>query len=168
MIGIGSALADDPELTVRLPGVDARPVRIVVDTNARLPSASKLAKSAKTQPVWLVTSPASDAATLDKAGVKIIRVPSPSGLDLSAAMQALANEGLTRVLVEGGAALATSLLKARLVDRLLWYRAPKLMGDGVGAVASLSLSNLGDMPHFEREEMLPLGDDVLESYRAAT
>jgi diaminohydroxyphosphoribosylaminopyrimidine deaminase/5-amino-6-(5-phosphoribosylamino)uracil reductase len=169
MIGIGSALADDPELTCRLAGVNTkRNPRIVVDTNARLPLDSKLVRSAAMQPVWLVTSATSDTTALDKAGVKVIRVPSTAGVDLSAALKALGAEGLTRVLVEGGAALATSLLKAKLVDRLLWYRAPALMGEGVGAVASLGLKTLGDMPRFTREETMRLGDDVLESYRAAT
>jgi diaminohydroxyphosphoribosylaminopyrimidine deaminase/5-amino-6-(5-phosphoribosylamino)uracil reductase len=169
MIGIGSALADDPELTCRLPGIAAsRTVRIVVDTKARLPLGSKLVRSAASQPVWLVTSQASDTAALDKAGVKIIRVPGQSDVDLASALKVLGAEGLTRVLVEGGAALATSLLKARLVDRLLWYRAPSVIGEGVGAVASLGLKGLGDMPRFQRQEAIRLGDDVLESYRAAT
>jgi diaminohydroxyphosphoribosylaminopyrimidine deaminase/5-amino-6-(5-phosphoribosylamino)uracil reductase len=138
----------------------------VVDTKARLPLTSKLVRSAASQPVWLVTSQTSDAAALDRAGVKIIRAPGQSNVDLAAALKALGAEGLTRVLVEGGAALATSLVKARLVDRLLWYRAPSLMGDGVGAVASFGLKGLGDMPRFAREGATRLGEDVLESYRA--
>ena len=170
MIGIGSALADDPELTCRLPGVDAsRLVRIVADTKARLPATSKLARSAASQPVWLLTSPTADTAVLRQTGVKCIAVPqTQSGIDLSAALKALAVEGLTHVLVEGGAALAASLLKAKLVDRLLWYRAPSVMGDGVAAVASLGLTGLGDMPRFRHEETIRLGEDVLESYRAPT
>ncbi len=170
MIGVGSALADDPELTCRLPGVDAsRLVRIVADTHARLSPASKLAQSASSQPVWLLTSPAADTAALRNMGVKVIALPlAQSGIDISAALKALAAEGLTRVLVEGGASLAASLLKAKLVDRLLWYRAPSVMGDGVAAVASLGLTGLGDMPRFQYEETIRLGDDVLESYRAPT
>jgi diaminohydroxyphosphoribosylaminopyrimidine deaminase/5-amino-6-(5-phosphoribosylamino)uracil reductase len=170
MIGIGTALADDPELTCRLPGIDASNlVRIVVDTNARLSPASKLGHSAAFQPVWLVTSNTADTGALQKAGAKIITVPpDETAVDLSAAMNALAAQGLTRLLVEGGATLATSLIKANLVDRLLWYRAPSIMGEGTQAVASLDLSGLGDMPRFRHEETIRLGEDVLETYGAAT
>lgn len=170
MVGIGTALADDPELTCRLPGLDASSlVRIVVDTKGRLTLASKLARTAATQPVWLLVSNAADTSVLQAASVKIIPLPGDdNGVDLSAAMKALAAEGLTRVMVEGGATLATALLKANLVDRLLWYRAPSLMGEGTPAVASLGLSRLGDMPRFRHEETIRLGEDVLETYRAAT
>lgn len=170
MIGVGTALADDPELTCRLPGIDASTlVRIVVDTNGRLSLASKLGRTAASQPVWLLTSKAAEAGALGKSGIKVIRVPTgESGVDLSAAMKSFADEGLTRILVEGGATLATSLLKAKLVDRLLWYRAPSIMGEGTPAVASLGLAALGDMPRFRHEETISLGEDVLETYRAAT
>ena len=172
MIGVGSALADDPELTCRLPGVDAQPVRIVVDSNARLPTSSKLVSAARAHPVWVLASPSAPANSLQAlqaGGVKIIAVaPSAAGVDLSAALKALAKEGLTRILVEGGAALAASLLKANLVDRLLWYRAPSLMGEGVAAVTALGMSALNEMPRFQREWTQHLGDDTLESYRAAS
>ena len=91
-----------------------------------------------------------------------------SGIDLSRALNLLAEHGLTRILVEGGAAIATSLLKANLVDRLLWYRAPTVMGEGIAAVASLGLSALVEMPRFRHEETQRLGDDVLETYEPAT
>lgn len=171
MIGIGSALADDPELTCRLAGVDARRlVRVVVDSKARLPLSAKLVTTAGTQPVWLLTSADAKAThALRQAGVKIVETPAAAnGVDVSAALKALAREGITRVLAEGGATLATSLLKARLVDRLLWYRAPSLMGEGLAAVTSLGLAGLKDMPRFVREETRHLGEDALESYRAAT
>lgn len=173
MVGIGTALADDAELTCRLPGVKATGlVRIVVDSAARLELTSKLVTTAKAQPVWLVTSPAAEpsaVAALRAKGVKVIEVgATPSRVDLSAALNALAAEGLTRVLVEGGATLASSLLKARHVDRLYWYRAPSLMGDGVSAVASLGAAALGDLPRFAREETMCLGEDVLEVYRTPT
>ena len=170
MIGIGTALADDPELTCRLPGIDASNlVRVVVDTKARLSPASKLGRTAATQPVWLLTSKAADTGALQQVGVKSLAVPADDkSVDLSAAMNVLAAQGLTRVLVEGGATLATSLIKANLVDRVLWYRAPLIMGEGTQAVASLDLGSLGDMPRFRHEETIRLGEDVLETYGAAT
>lgn len=168
LVGIGTALADDPELTCRLPGMRAAgPVRIVADSRARLPVTSKLAASARTTPVWILS--AQQNASLLQAGVKIVPVPAPeSGVDLAAALKALASEGLTRVLVEGGATLASALLRAGLVDRLLWYRAATVMGEGISAVASLGLGALKDLPRFKREETIRLGEDVLETYRPAT
>ena len=80
-------------------------------------------------------------------------------------MQSLGGQGLTRVLVEGGAALATSLLRTGLVDRLLWYRAPTVMGEGLSAVTALAATGLGTLPRFIHEETLRLGEDVLETYR---
>jgi len=169
MTGIGTVLADDPELNCRLPGVDhARAVRIVVDTRGRLPATSKLAQSAARQPVWCLVSDQAKAS-VSLRGVDVLGVPAgDGGLDLDAGLRILAAEGLTRVLVEAGGKLAASLLKGKLVDELLWYRAPSVMGDGHGAVAALGLAQLSDMPRFARQESIRLGDDVLETYRIVT
>ena len=170
MIGIGSAQADDPELTCRLPGVAAsRLVRIVVDSRARLSVASKLAATAKNQPTWVLTAAGVEASDLGKKGVRMLPVAaSADGVDIAAALQLLGSEGLTRVFIEGGARLASSLLKSRLVDRLLWYRAAKVMGEGISAVAALGVSALNDLPRLKCEGTIRLGEDVLETYRPAT
>jgi diaminohydroxyphosphoribosylaminopyrimidine deaminase/5-amino-6-(5-phosphoribosylamino)uracil reductase len=172
MIGVGTALADDPELTCRLPGLNAkRLVRIVVDSTARLSPSSGLAATARERPVWLLTTHRADAtavASLHAKGVEVLSVPaSPGGVDLAAALQALGARGLTRVLVEGGASLATALIRANLVDSLLWYRAPSIMGEGLAAVGALSLGELARMPRFTRASTQALGEDVLETYRRA-
>ena len=170
MIGAGTAVADDPELTSRLPGINAgRIVRIVVDTNARLSPTSKLANTAHKQPVWMLTAPNTKApATLGAKAVEAIHVPAAeNGIDLSAALKILAQRGLTRIFVEGGATLAASLVKADLVDNLLWYRAPAIMGEGISALGSLSLGELASLPRFRREETIRLGEDVLETYARA-
>ena len=170
MIGAGTAVADDPELTSRLPGMNAgRMVRIVIDTNARLSPTSKLANTAHKQPVWMLTAPNTKApATLGAKAVEAIHVPAAeNGIDLSAALKILAQRGLTRIFVEGGATLAASLVKADLVDNLLWYRAPAIMGEGISALGSLSLGELASLPRFRREETIRLGEDVLETYARA-
>jgi len=170
MIGAGTAVADDPELTSRLPGINAgRIVRIVVDTNARLSPTSKLANTAQKQPVWILTAPNTKApATLGAKAVEAIHVPAAeNGIDLSAALKILAQRGLTRIFVEGGATLAASLVKADLIDNLLWYRAPAIMGEGISALGSLSLGELASLPRFRREETIRLGEDVLETYARA-
>jgi diaminohydroxyphosphoribosylaminopyrimidine deaminase/5-amino-6-(5-phosphoribosylamino)uracil reductase len=172
LIGVGTALADDPELTCRLPGLNAKQlVRIVVDSKVRLSPSSRLAATAREQPVWLLAASVADAnavASLQAKGVEVFPVPaSPGGVDLAAALQALGARGLTRVLVEGGATLATALIRANLVDSLLWYRAPSIMGEGLGAVGALSLGNLAHMPRFMRASTQALGEDVLETYSRA-
>jgi diaminohydroxyphosphoribosylaminopyrimidine deaminase / 5-amino-6-(5-phosphoribosylamino)uracil reductase len=170
MIGVGTAVADNPDLTSRLPGLTAkRIVRIVVDTNARLSPDSKLATTAHEHPVWMLTAPNTKApTTLAGKAVEVLPVPaSENGIDLSAALKVLAERGLTRIFVEGGATLAASFVKADLVDNLLWYRAPKIMGEGIGALGSLSLGELASLPRFKREETIRLGDDVLETYARA-
>jgi diaminohydroxyphosphoribosylaminopyrimidine deaminase/5-amino-6-(5-phosphoribosylamino)uracil reductase len=170
LVGIGTVLADDPELTCRLPGVDHRRlIRVVADSRARLPTASKLAQGATRQPVWLLTGPKAETAQLQASNVRIIPVATPEGqIDLREALRALADAGLTRILVEGGARLASSLLKSGLADQLLWYRAPSVMGDGASAVSGLGVSHLAEMPRVMRKETIRLGEDVLETYLFGT
>lgn len=172
MVGIGTALADDPELTCRLPGLETRsPIRIVVDSGLRLTPNSKLAATAGTVPTWVVTRndhDATKAAALTARGVTIIPVATDSTgrPDPTAIAAALATRGLTRVLVEGGATLAGSLLGAGLVDRLEWFRAASLIGgDGLPAVAGFGVDTLDGMPRFERTAMRQAGADLAESYR---
>lgn len=168
LIGIGTALADDPELTCRLPGMlGLSPVPIVLDSRLRLPDESRLARGAKSNPVWLVAGPGQQSATLDKLGVEILPAPlSGSGrIDLQAALGILARRGITRLLVEGGSSVTTAFLDAGLVDRLAWFRAPGLIGDdGLAAIGELGLRALANMPRFHRQGIEVLGDDVLESF----
>ncbi len=171
LVGIGTALADDPRLDCRLPGLGARsPVRIVVDARLRLPLTSTLVRTAQSQPVWLITRKGGDAsrrAAFREAGLALIDVAhdSDGNLDLAAAMKALGDRGLTRVLVEGGRRIAAALVRANLVDRLVWFRAPSLIGDdGLAAVSAFGIDRLADVPRFRRIDALPLGDDLMETY----
>jgi diaminohydroxyphosphoribosylaminopyrimidine deaminase/5-amino-6-(5-phosphoribosylamino)uracil reductase len=171
MIGVGTAIADDPELTCRLPGMRQRsPVRIVVDGNMRLPLTGRLVRSAHAVPTWLVTladSSSERRQAFADCGVTLITVPhGPGGMpDLAAALQALGAQGLTRVLVEGGGRLLASLARADLIDRIAWFRAATLIGgDGLAAVAPFGLEHLADQPRFQRTGFMPLGEDILESF----
>lgn len=170
LVGIGTVLADDPELTCRLPGVEHhRMVRVVADSQARLPTSSKLAQGASRQATWLLTARPGSADALRSLNVRVVPVPSSDGgVDLAAGLQALAEAGLTRVLVEGGARIVSSLLKSGLADQLLWYRAPCVMGDGASAVSGLGISHLAEMPRVMRKETIRLGEDVLETYLFGT
>ncbi|HWA42085.1 MAG TPA: bifunctional diaminohydroxyphosphoribosylaminopyrimidine deaminase/5-amino-6-(5-phosphoribosylamino)uracil reductase RibD [Hypericibacter adhaerens] len=172
LVGGATALADDPELTVRLPGLeDRRPVRIVLDRDLALPPSAKLVVSGDVHPSWIVVGPdVADARkeSFRKAGAELIEVPldKDGRLDLQAVLKALAGRGLTRLLVEGGGRLAASLLAQDLVDRLAWFRSPGIIGgDGIPAAGPLSLASLTEMPRFQRIAAEPLGADLLESYK---
>src|SRR5713226_6193406 len=115
LVGIGTVLADDPLLTCRLPGMAARsPVRVVLDRNLRIPGSSRLVHSARETPLWVMTSSLAEAAAamkLGAAGAQVIRVATaatPPGLDLPTVLHALSERGITRLLVEGGARVASS------------------------------------------------------------
>jgi diaminohydroxyphosphoribosylaminopyrimidine deaminase/5-amino-6-(5-phosphoribosylamino)uracil reductase len=172
LVGAATAAADDPDLTCRLPGLEGRsPVRIVLDSQARLSPTSKLATSARVTPVWLVCTKSASADRRDalaKLGMEIVEVDSASDgrIDISAAAQALGVRGLTRVLVEGGGQVAASFLKAGLVDGISSYRAGLVLGgDGRSAVGGLEFARLGSAPRFRLVSARQLQGDTLETWR---
>jgi diaminohydroxyphosphoribosylaminopyrimidine deaminase / 5-amino-6-(5-phosphoribosylamino)uracil reductase len=174
LVGVGTVLADDPQLTCRLPGLDTRsPVRVVTDRHLRIPVTARLILDARLVPTWIVTLRSADPSRREAmltSGVDLIDVdPDTKGqIDLAAALGAIGARGITRLLVEGGAGLAAALFRARLVDRLAWVHAPVLIGgDGIPAIAALGLPALTDVPAFERLSVEIVGDDVLTTFRIA-
>jgi diaminohydroxyphosphoribosylaminopyrimidine deaminase / 5-amino-6-(5-phosphoribosylamino)uracil reductase len=166
VVGVETALADDPELTVRLPDHDGpQPARVVLDTRQRLPVASRLASTAREVPTFVVTT-RSAAPHLAATGVKVIEVAaSGERPDLSDVLAALAAHGLRRLFVEGGGQVAASFLRAGLVDVLEWFRAPLVLGEeGRPGVGPLTVGKLGEAPHFRRVAAATLGDDLWERY----
>ncbi len=175
LVGGGTALVDDPRLDVRLPGLAARaPLRVVLDGRLRLPTTHDLVARAGAQATCLVTRAGGDPARLSAyaaAGVELIEVPDDAAgrLSLPATLAALAKRGVNELLVEGGGQIAAALLRADLVDRLIWFRAPKVIGgDGLPAVAELGLECLDLAPRFARQAAVPAGDDLVETYRRVT
>ncbi len=151
MVGSGTGLADDPALTCRLPGLAERsPVRVVLDARLRLRPDATLATTAWQVPTWLFTAPDHDRAkarVLIDQGVRIEQVPAAAtgGVALVPVLARLAERGITRLLVEGGAVLAASLMREHLVDRLHLLRAPMLIGgDGVAGLAPFGVRRLED------------------------
>ena len=174
MVGSNTVLADDPQLTCRLPGLEGRhPVRIVVDGRLRVPLTARLVAEAGEAPVWFLVRPDVDEArstAFAGCGVTLIAVPlTASGeLDLAAALAELGRRGLTRLLVEGGGGLAAGLFAADLIDRLAWFRAPSVLGgEARPAVGPLSLTVLAQAPRFTRQGLETLGKDVLETLARA-
>ena len=173
MVGSGTALADDPELTCRLPGLEDRiPVSIVVDRTLSMPRASRLAKAARTRPVWVIASDKIDPqrkAFYEDLGISVVHTPEmPDNTpDMRHAVAALADRGLTRILVEGGSYLAAALLNYNLVDRMVWFRAPGAMGgDGLPALQSLGVQSPDDIKRFRRISAEAVGEDLMEIYES--
>jgi diaminohydroxyphosphoribosylaminopyrimidine deaminase/5-amino-6-(5-phosphoribosylamino)uracil reductase len=175
LVGIGTVQADDPLLTCRLPGMEARsPVRVVLDRSLRIPGSSRLIHSARETPLWVMTSNLSEAPAamkLGAAGAQVIRVATtstPAGLDLVAVLHALSVKGITRLLVEGGARVASSFVAAGLVDEVWLLRGAAAVGaDGVAALDALPLTSITQSPAFRVRASESLQKDTLTIYERA-
>ena len=170
-VGSGTVLKDNPNLTCRIPGLENRsPIRVIFDGRLRTPLDSDIVKSTREFSTWIVTVENADNDRLEKimhAGLEVIKVKSDqSGSpDLSLALGALAERGITRLLVEGGRYLNSAFLRGNLVDRLVWFRAPSLIGgDGTSAVDALGVESLANALKFSRMHTELIGDDLLETY----
>lgn len=167
MVGAGTVRADDPSLTVRDMGVTGQPVRVVVSRAMKISAASQLGKTAKQIPVWLCHDPKVDVSDWTAAGAKSLPCAITSGqVDLQAVMHALAEQGITRVLCEGGGMLAASLLNAGLVDRLIVFSAGAAIGaEGTPMLAAMGVDQLATAPRFALEKVSVLGADVCHTWR---
>lgn len=162
LTGIGTVLADDPLLTVRLPDTDHQPVRIVMDSQLQLPLQSKLAQSARDHPVWVIGENPGRQTALEDMGITALPL---RPYDVRGMLAELAARGLTRVMVEGGAKILSSFLQSNFYDRLVWFRAPCLLGgDSKPALASLHLEHLADRIQLRRVSAQAIGPDLLEIY----
>ena len=170
LVGVGTVLADNPELTCRIPGYRSTPiVRVIADSHLRTPLTSVLIRTAAVSPTWFLVRPGADPdrrAALVDLGVTVIDVaPGTTGVDLADGLRALAEAGITRLLVEGGGQIAASLLRADLVDAIAWFHAPAVMGgDGWPAAQAFGLGRLADMPRFVRRCVTALGPDTLTEF----
>src|SRR5712672_244740 len=175
LVGIGTVQADDPLLTCRLPGMAAQsPVRVVLDRSLRIPGTSRLVHSARETPLWVMTSNLAEAPAVMKlgaAGAHVIRVlttATPPGLDLAAVLHALSEKGITRLLVEGGARVASSFVAASLVDEVWLLRGPDAVGtDGIAALDALPLTAITQSPAFRQRASEALQNDTLTIYERA-
>jgi diaminohydroxyphosphoribosylaminopyrimidine deaminase/5-amino-6-(5-phosphoribosylamino)uracil reductase len=173
LVGIGTVQADDPLLTCRLPGMEASsPVRVVLDRSLRISGTSRLVHSGRETPLWVMTSNLAEAPAamkLGAAGAQVIRVattlaPAP-GLDLSAVVRALAEKGITRLLVEGGSRVASSFVSADLVDEVWLLRGPDPVGaDGIAALEQMPLTAITQSPTFKVRASEMLEKDTLTIY----
>jgi diaminohydroxyphosphoribosylaminopyrimidine deaminase/5-amino-6-(5-phosphoribosylamino)uracil reductase len=173
LVGIGTVLVDDPLLTVRLPGLARRsPVRVILDKDARLPLTSRLLQSIGDAQLIVYAgqdAPADRVAALSAAGAGVVRVPvGAGGLDLNGVLADLSERGITRLLTEGGAEVASSFVSADLLDEVILFRASVVVGpDGVRALGGMALSAIERSPRYRQIEAGKVGDDIMRRYERA-
>lgn len=171
MIGSGTALADNPSLTCRLPGREHEsPLRVLCDGRLRVETAAAIFAN-DGHGLWVATTATASVQRRRNVAAVATRIfelpigPDGAGVDLQACMHVLAAAGLTRVLIEGGGQLAAAALSADLVDALVLFRGPVVIGgDGLPAVAAMAIDDLANAKGFMRVDSRVLGDDVMESY----
>ncbi len=164
LVGIGTVLADNPSLTTRINGGSHEVVRVVLDSDLRIPVDSKLVLAAQNTPLRIFHS-ASTGGALTDAGAALHQADCK---DLVSVLELLAEQGITRLLVEGGAEIHASFLRANLCDELLIYRAPKILGGSAkSCFADLNVDILANSYNFKRCSFQNLGDDMLEIYKCS-
>jgi len=171
LVGIETALADDPELTCRIPGLEKySPQRFVLDSQLRLPARSKLVKTARQIPTVVFTAQRG-GEDLRAAGVEIVGLSlgSAGHIELADVVRALAERGVNRLLVEGGTTVANAFLQDGFADRLEMFTAPvSLANSGRCGAGALTVGKLREAPNFMRVSVRSFGADRLESFEATS
>lgn len=169
LIGAGTALADNPDLTAREMGATHQPLRILMDTHLRHSPASRLGTTARANPVWILhgrDAPETARKAWQATGAHLHQIPQTGSIDAIAALRHLAAQGLTRILCEGGGTLAASLIRDNLVDELALFSAGLILGaDGLPAIANLGLTALSDAPRPRLHYVEALGPDTLSLWQ---
>ncbi|MDO8466304.1 MAG: bifunctional diaminohydroxyphosphoribosylaminopyrimidine deaminase/5-amino-6-(5-phosphoribosylamino)uracil reductase RibD [Gallionella sp.] len=161
LTGIGTVLADDPQLNVRGNEASRQPLRAVVDNTLRLPPNARLLQQHGAV-VYTATQDAQKIAALEQAGARVVVLPDANGqVDAAAVLHDLATQGCNEVLVEAGNKLNGALLKAGLVDELVLYLAPQLLGDMARGMAQLGeLTSLDQRIELEWKDVRHVGKDL--------
>jgi len=163
LVGIETVLADDPQLSVRLEESATQPIRIVLDSRARLPLEARIWQDA---PALLVAvsrdAPRERLDQFRSRGATVIECPRDErGLNWPFLLQDLATREIVSLLIEGGARVAGSALSAGIVDKVAWFLAPMLIGDGKSALDGFSAPFLENAPRLKLPRTTALGDDLL-------
>lgn len=168
LTGVGTILADDPQMTARPGGTVAarQPVRAVLDTHLRTPPGCDLLTQGPAVIFHGSDAPVAAREALEAAGARCVeRSTGATGIDIAHALEWLALESSSSVLIEAGGRVAASAIRARLVDRIEWFRAPVLLGgDGLPAIAALGLETLAAAPIFRRTQLRECGADTWETW----
>ena len=167
LVGSNTVKADNPSLTCRTEN-PSNPIRVICDSSLTIPLTSNVVQTANEVPTYIayVSADEERKKEFEKYGVKLIETPSSGGhVDLKHLMQQLGNMGIDSVLIEGGGEIHASALKSGIVQRLMIYTAPKLIGgDGKNAVAPLGVSVMDEAVMLQNPKITRLGDDILTEY----
>ena len=169
LVGVGTILADDPQLTVRLPGLEGRsPVRVIFDSRLRTPRSANVVAGATQVPTWIATTPDAPAAAeraLLEQGVEVLRVAADADgqLDPCAALAALAGRGITRIFTEGGPSLAECFARADLLDEVMISTSPNALGEPGRPAVGRDLQAHIDA-HFHNVWSEMVGSDRLDAF----
>ena len=162
LVGVGTAIVDDPQLTVRMvPG--SSPLRVVLDSTLRLPSTARVLDDGAGTVVVTTEASSEERRAVFRSravGVQVVE-PSPRGVDLASALRTLRALGVSSLLVEGGARVITSFFAERLVDRLVVGIAPTIMGTGIEAVGDLGVARVAESLHLANRSVHQAGGDLL-------
>ncbi len=164
LVGIGTVLSDDPGLNVRLvKGLD--PVRVVVDSRLRIPLSSKMLNDTGATRTIIATTQRADEEVVRKIagrGADVWKLPETRGqVDLPALARKLGGMGITSVLVEGGSQIFSSLLRARLADRVAVFVAPMILGDGLIGLSAVGVGGLHESLKLVKFKSTRIGEDIL-------
>jgi diaminohydroxyphosphoribosylaminopyrimidine deaminase/5-amino-6-(5-phosphoribosylamino)uracil reductase len=161
LTGINTVLADDPQLNVREIGSERQPLRVVLDSRLRLPPTARILEGGNVL-IYTGTRDSKKNAGLENSGASVCELPDGNGqVDLPAMMRDLAQRGCNEVLVEAGSTLNGALLRAGLVDELLLYVAPQLLGDMARGIAQLGeLTGLDQSIRLKWQDVRQVGDDL--------
>ena len=162
LTGVGTVLADDPSMTVRLEGIESQPLRVVIDTNLSMPADAKMLKEQGQTVLMTCSTDAHVAQALKDAGAEIHMMPyCNTSVDLTSVLQQLSDMQINDVLLETGATLSGAMLQAGLVDEIIIYMAPVLMGNEArGLFAMPGLDTMQDKIELEIIDQRLVGQDI--------
>ncbi len=165
LIGAGTVINDDPLLSARLVK-GKNPIRVVIDGNLRIPTSSKIVKTAKQIKTLIVTSPASPRRKIEALSKKgagfVFLSPSEGGnIDIRRIILILYKIGIRKLLVEGGRKIITAFIKEKLADRIIIIIAPKMLGEGIESVGNMGIGNIKEALRLNLESVKRLDGDVI-------
>jgi len=175
LVGVGTVLADDPQLTPRIPGMAGKkPLRVIMDTNLRTPLESQVVRSTVEAATLIATGPQPDrrrVAQLQERGVEILALPLEEGrVSPSSLLRELGNRQITSVLVEGGAEVHGSFFQAGLVDKVYFFYAPRIIGgrDAVPMIGGRGAAVVGESLALSRLRVRRFDSDIMVEAYVAT
>jgi len=168
LVGSGTVKHDDPMLNCRIKGLEnCSPIRIVADSKLRISESSAIIKTAKDIPVMILATKMRELFNPREVEVVLVSADEDGRCDMKESLEKLAEQGITRLLVEGGASIAASLIKRKLVDKIIIIHAPKIVGkDGLPSISDLGIEDISQSPMFHLLSVRKLGDDVVSEYEA--